>query len=131
MKSQAKLFITTAVIEVGAGLVLVGLALALWLLFACECLPWRALVVGRLAGAALLALGVSAWFAVEEQGLGSPAALLRGLPAHNPGVVGALAETGNLRMTGAAAVARGAARGDVYLVCGESSGGRVPRGEAV
>ena len=126
MKSGEKLFITTAVIEVGAGLVLVGVpALVIWLLLGVREPSAEALVVGRVAGVALLGLGIAAWVAHSEQGAGLGAGAAVGAaglqPRSGSGVRGDGGDSAHGRCP--AVACGGAARGAADLVWGESSRG--------
>jgi hypothetical protein len=74
------LFIVTAVVEVGTGLLLLILPvvpLAL-LLGSSEAAP-ETLLVGRVAGAALLGIGVASWLARQEQRTPAQLGLLVGI----------------------------------------------------
>jgi hypothetical protein len=85
---RSHLLIVTAVVEVGAGLALLLLpALALDLLTGVGGSAAEALLVGRVAGAALLALGVASWL---ERHRPAPGGLIAGLLVYNAGVGGLL-----------------------------------------
>lgn len=102
MRSQERLFILTALIEVGAGLSLVCLpALVIWLLLGVVKPSPEALVVGRIGGVALLAIGVSCWFARNDSGSRSQHGLLWGMLTYNVGACVVLAFAGlMIRMSG-------------------------------
>jgi hypothetical protein len=87
---RATFLIVTAIIEAGAGICLLFLpAVAFELLLGVSQEAPDAMLVGRVAGAALLALGVASW--LGRNGPRSPAqqGLLTGLLVYN-GAVGAL-----------------------------------------
>jgi hypothetical protein len=89
------LFIVTAVIEVGAGLVLVSLpALAVRLLLGSSPDTSTLMVVGRVAGAALLALGVACWLARHDDKSLAAAALVAAMVMYNSSAVAILALAG-------------------------------------
>jgi hypothetical protein len=104
MRSQGKLFIATAIIEVGAGLSLVSLpALAIGLLLGVREPSPEALIVGRVGGAALLAIGVACWLARDDRGGRSQHGLLWGMLIYNVGACAVLTFAGSmLRMAGVA-----------------------------
>ena len=104
MRSQRKLFIATAIIEVGTGLSLVCLpALVIWLLLGVGEPSPEALVVGRVGGAGLLAIGVACWLAHGDRGSRSQHGLLWGILSYNVGACVALAFAGSMmRMSGVA-----------------------------
>lgn len=104
MHSQGKLFIATALIEVGTGLSLVCLpALVIWLLLGVGEPSQEALVVGRLGGAALLAIGVACWLAHDDRGSLSQHGLLWGMLTYNVGACIVLTIAGSMmRMFGIA-----------------------------
>lgn len=100
MHSKPKLFIATAIIEVGAGLVLICLpALAIWLLLGIGKPSPEALVVGRIFGTSLLAIGVVCWFAPDD--VRSQNGLGWGILTYNVGACTVLALSGwMMRMSG-------------------------------
>jgi hypothetical protein len=104
MRSQGKLFIATAIIEVGTGLSLVSLpALAIGLLLGVREPSPEALIVGRVGGAALLAIGVACWLARDDRGGRSQHGLLWGMLIYNLGACAVLTSAGSmLRMAGVA-----------------------------
>ena len=84
MRSQGMLFKAAALIEAGAGLSLVGLpALAIWLLLGVRQPSPEALVVSRVCGAGLLALGVAFWLARDDRGSRSQHGLLWAMLIYN------------------------------------------------
>lgn len=89
------LFIATAVIEVGAGLLLlVSPALAALILIGAPFDTSADSVVGRVAGAALLALALACWRA-RDDGLSRAArGLVSAMLLYNVGAVMALADAG-------------------------------------
>lgn len=92
--SKKPLLIATAVIEVGAGLaLLVSPAAVAWLLLGTALETPAGLTVGRVAGAALLSLGVACWVARQDRGrprTGMVAAML----LYNTAAVAVLAVAG-------------------------------------
>ena len=95
MRSHGKLFAATALIEVGAGLVLVSLpGLAIWLLLGVLEPSTEALIVGRVGGSALLAIGVACWFARDDEGSRSQHGLLWAMLVYNVGACAVLAFAG-------------------------------------
>jgi len=104
MHSQGKLFIATALIEVGVGLSLVCLpALVIWLLLDVGEPSPEALIVGRIGGVALLAIGVACWLAHDDLGSCSQHGLLWAMLIYNVGTCVVLAIAGStMRMSGVA-----------------------------
>lgn len=102
MRSKGKLFIITAIIEAGGGLSLICLpALVIWLLLGVGKPSPEALVVGRICGAGLLAIGVACWFAHGDIGSRSQHGLLWGMLTYNVGACVVLAFAGSMmRMSG-------------------------------
>lgn len=89
------LFVTTALLEAGAGLGLLGVpALAVGLIFGIPAPSPEALVVARIGGAALLALGVACWIARDDRGSRAERGLLWGLLLYNAGACAVLAFAG-------------------------------------
>ena len=82
------LFVVTALLEIGAGVVLlVAPAMVITLVFGpSEMQP--AAAMGRLAGAALLALGAACWWARHDGNSLASRALMSGLLIYNAAVVG-------------------------------------------
>jgi hypothetical protein len=105
MRSQRMLFIATALLEVGAGLSVVGLpALAIWLFLGVAEPSPVALFVGRLGGAGLLALGVVCWLAGDDRGSRSQRGLLWGMLVYNVGACVVLAVAGSTTRMSAVAL---------------------------
>jgi hypothetical protein len=104
MHTQTMLFTATALIEVGAGLPLLGLpALAISLLLGVRDPSPEALIVSRVCGAALLAIGVACWFARGDGGSRSQHGLLWAMLIYNGGVCIVLAFAGSaLQVAGVA-----------------------------
>jgi hypothetical protein len=104
MRTQKMLFTAAALIEVGAGLSLVGLpALAIWLLLGVRDPSPEALIVSRVCGVGLLAIGVACWLARGDGGSRSQHGLLWAMLIYNLGVCIVLAFAGlELQMAGAA-----------------------------
>jgi hypothetical protein len=100
VRSQKPLFITTAVIEVGAGLALVGVpGVAIWLLLGVRESSLEALIVGRIGGAGLLALGVACWLARDDRGSSPQHSLSWGMLVYNVGACAILAYVGSMLRT--------------------------------
>jgi hypothetical protein len=98
------LFSVTAAAEAGTGLALLFLpAVPIALLLGVEQAAPEALLVGRVAGAGLLALGVASWLARNDQRSPAQRGLLTGMLIYNAAVTVLLAVSGTvLRMTGIA-----------------------------
>jgi len=98
------LFTATALIEIGAGLSLVILpALAIWLLLGVREPSPEALIVSRVCGAGLLAIGVACWLARHDHGSRSQHGLLWAILVYNVGACAVLAFAGSmLSMAGGA-----------------------------
>ncbi len=87
----------TALIEVGAGLSLVSVpALVIWLLLGVREPSPEALVVGRVGGAGLLAIGVACWLARDDRGSRSQHGLLWAMLVYNVGACSVLAFAGSM-----------------------------------
>jgi hypothetical protein len=104
MRSQAKLFITTAVVELGAGLALMSMpALAIRLMFDIAEPSPEALMIGRVGAAALLAIGIACWLAKDDNSSRSQRGLLWGMLTYNVGACIVLAASGLImQMAGSA-----------------------------
>lgn len=98
------LFIVTAVIEVGAGLALaLAPAAAIQALFSTAIDSPAALVICRLAGGALLALGVASWLARDDGHVRAARGLVAGLFVYNVAAALLLAYAGiGLHLSGIA-----------------------------
>lgn len=97
MHSRKKLLITTAIIEVGAGLSLASVpALVIWLLLGIQEPSLEALIVGRVAGAGLLAIGTACWLASDDSGSASQHGLLWGVLIYNVGACAVLTWAGSM-----------------------------------
>jgi len=95
IRSHSRLLVATALLECGAGLSLLGLpALATWLLLGVRTPSPEALLLGRIGGAGLLAIGVACWFARDDLGSRAQDGLLRALLLYNAGACAALALAG-------------------------------------
>jgi len=82
------LLMVTAVIEVGAGVALMGFPrTAVKLLFDSPLDSPAAVILGRLAGAALFALGVACWLARDDGQSGAARGLVAGMLFYNVAVV--------------------------------------------
>jgi hypothetical protein len=104
MRALGPLFMATAFMEVGAGL---GMAvipnLAIWFLLGVREPSPEALIVGRVGGAGLVAIGVACWLARDDRGSRSQRGLLWGILIYNVGTCVVLAFAGlMLRMDGIA-----------------------------
>jgi hypothetical protein len=96
VQTQGTLFMATALIEVGAGLSLVSVpALVIWLLLGVREPSPEALVVGRVGGAGLLAIGVACWLARDDRGSRSQHSLLWAVLVYNVGACAVLAFAGS------------------------------------
>jgi hypothetical protein len=104
MRSQGKLFMATALIEAGTGLLLVTVpALVIALLLGVRPPSPEALIVGRVGGAGLLAIGVACWFAHDDRDSRSQYGLQWAMLVYNVGACAVLAFAGSmLSMTGVA-----------------------------
>ena len=91
MYSQRNLFIATALLEIGSGLVTLFLpSVAIWLLFGVNTTSPELLATGRLYGAALLAIGVACWCIRDEKASRSLRAVLCGMLTYNVGACSVL-----------------------------------------
>ncbi|MFH0729060.1 MAG: hypothetical protein V2B19_22315 [Pseudomonadota bacterium] len=100
-----KLFIVTAVIELGAGFALMFLpSQVLRLALGVVAPALEALIMGRLGGVGLFALGIAFWLARDDNGSRAQKALLWGITFYNAGacIVLALAEFMLLHLAGIA-----------------------------
>ena len=119
--TSTRFFAVTAGLEVGAGLALVvAPALVIRLLLGLHEIE-TGVVIGRLAGAALLSLGAACWWARHDGGSVAARGLVSGLLIYNAAVV-ALALSGSFGSLGpllwAAVVVHGAmAIWCVWLLC--------------
>jgi hypothetical protein len=96
MRSHGSLFVVTALLEGGAGLAVLGSpVLATWLLLGVRTPSSEALLLGRIGGAGLLAIGVVCWFARDDRGSPAGNGLLRGLLVYNAGACAALVLAGS------------------------------------
>jgi hypothetical protein len=97
MRSQRKLFIATALLEIGAALSVLSLpALVIWLLFGVAKPAPETLTLGRLAGAGLLAFGSSCWFARNDRGSPAQHGLLLAILIYNVSACAVLAIAGSI-----------------------------------
>jgi hypothetical protein len=95
MRPQRLLFTATALIEVGAGLSLLGLpALGIRLLLGVGDPSPEALVVSRVCGAGLLAIGVACWLARDDSGSRSQHGLVWAVLIYNVAVSAVLGFAG-------------------------------------
>jgi hypothetical protein len=100
VRPHTGLFTATALLETGAGLfLLTSPALVTWLLVGVRTPSAEALLLGRIGGAGLLAIGAICWFAREDRGSPAGAALLRGLVVYNAGACAALVLAGSASST--------------------------------
>jgi hypothetical protein len=91
------LFRVTSLLEVAAGLALfVVPAVAMKVVFGVDQAHPEALAIGRLGGAALLAIGVACWGAQRDGASPSQRGLLRGALVYNIGAVAVLAYAGSM-----------------------------------
>lgn len=97
MHSRKKLLITTAIIEIGTGLSLMCLpTLVIWLLIGVQKPSHEALIVSRVAGAGLLAIGIACWLASDDSGSPSQDGLLWGILIYNVGACTILTLAGSM-----------------------------------
>ena len=90
------LFVATALLECGAGLLLLGSpALATWLMLGVRTPSPEAIFLGRIGGAGLLAVGVACWFARDDRGSRAQQGLLRAMLVYNVGACAALVLAGS------------------------------------
>ncbi|HEY0466986.1 MAG TPA: hypothetical protein VGC79_22440 [Polyangiaceae bacterium] len=96
------LLVITALAELAAALALLCVpGLVFELLLATSRASAEALLVGKIAGAALLALGIACWLARDDSGSSSLRGVLCGMLAYNLGVAAVLGYAGSLlRMNG-------------------------------
>jgi len=100
MRSRKKLFIATAIIEVGAGLSLLSVpAVAIWLLLGVRQPSLEALIVSRIGGAGLLAIGVACWLARGDRGSRAQHGLSWGMLIYNVSACAMLAYVGSMLPT--------------------------------
>jgi hypothetical protein len=105
MRSQRELFIATAIIEVGAGLCLIGLpTFTIWIVLGVRESSPEALVVGRIGGAALLAIGVACWLARDDSSSPSRHGQLWGMLIYNVGACAVLVFAGSISGMGGVAL---------------------------
>lgn len=91
----SKLLIVTAALEVGTGLLLLLLpSIPLFLLLGQKEPAPATTLVGRVAGAALLSLGIACWLARYDTGSAGQRALLVGILVYNIVVAATLAYAG-------------------------------------
>ena len=102
MDARKHFLVATALIETGAGLaLLLAPRIAFDILLTISPPSTEALVVARLASAALLALGIACWLARKDRGSASRQGLLCGMLVYNVGAAVLLGYAGSiLRMTG-------------------------------
>jgi len=124
VRSLAKLFTATALLEIGAGLCLVGFpAVTIWLLLGAREPSPEALIVGRVCGAGLVAIGVACWFARDDRGSRSQRGLLWGMLLYNVGTCVVLACAGLIsRMDGVALWPGVALHAVMAIWCAANSG---------
>lgn len=93
--SRRMLFLATALIEAGAGLSLLGLpAIAIRFLLGVQPPSPEALVVSRVCGAGLLAIGVACWLARDDRGSRAQQGLLTAVIVYNVGACAVLVWAG-------------------------------------
>ncbi len=89
------LLIVTALIEAGAGIALVVFpSVAVWLLFGTPLDSPTALTVARVAGAALLSIGIACWLARHGEQSRAAARLITAMLLYNTAVAALLADAG-------------------------------------
>jgi hypothetical protein len=93
--SRTLLFLVTAFVEAGTGLGLLALpAVAFDLLLGLKQPAAEALFVGRIAGAALLAIGVASWLTRRDESRPTQFGLLTGIAIYNVATTALLAYAG-------------------------------------
>jgi hypothetical protein len=96
MRSHGSLFVATALLEGGAGLSLLrSPAVAASLLLGVRSPSPEAILLGRIGGAGLLAIGVACWFARDDRGGRARHGLLWALLSYNAGACAALVLAGS------------------------------------
>jgi hypothetical protein len=89
------LLIVTAIGEAGTGLALLAIpSTVILLLLGVESVSAESLVIGRVAGAALLAIGVACWLAWKDQGSAAQQGVLVGVLIYDVAAAGLLAYSG-------------------------------------
>ena len=103
MRSTTDLFTVTALVEVAAGLALLAVpSVVISVLLGIGQASPDAIVIGRLGGAGLLAIGIACWIAHRDAGSPSHRGLACGALVYNVGAVAVLAYAGSmLAMAGA------------------------------
>ena len=95
--STPYLFTVTSLLEIVAGLALLSVpAVAIKMVFGVDQAHPEALAVGRLAGAALLAIGVACWAAQGDRASPSQRGLLQGALVYNIGAVVVVGYAGSM-----------------------------------
>ncbi|MBL3526152.1 MAG: hypothetical protein JMN27_00800 [gamma proteobacterium endosymbiont of Lamellibrachia anaximandri] len=97
MQSRKIFLFTAAVIESTTGVVLeIAPTFVMWLLFGIQEPSPEALLVGRIAGIALLAIGTGCWISIGDSGSHSQYGLLWAMFIYNVGVCVVLAWAGSM-----------------------------------
>lgn len=97
MLAKKHLFVATTLVEAGAGLALLFVPrTVLGLLLAIPQPSPEALLVGKVGGAALLAIGISCWLARDDRGSPSQHGLLCGMLVYNVAVCVLLGYAGSM-----------------------------------
>ncbi len=128
---RGNIWIATAILEVGTGLALLVVpSVPLALLLGLKQASPEAIFVGRVAGAALLALGVASWLARGDRGSPAERGLLIGVLIYDAAAAGLLVYAAlGLSMAGVALWPAVVVHAALALWCVVCLGAR-PRGEA-
>jgi hypothetical protein len=86
-KTTAQFFVATAAMEATAGLALLMTPTPVITLLSASPVTNTAVAIGRLAGAALLALGAACWWARADAGSAASRALVVGMSLYNAAVI--------------------------------------------
>jgi len=101
MRSKKHLLVATAVAEAGIGVALLALPGVVFVVLLGVAAPSpEALLVGRVAGAALLAIGITCWFGRDDPGSPTQGALLYGVLLYDLAACVLLVYAGSIQMSG-------------------------------
>jgi hypothetical protein len=101
MTNTKNLFLVTALMEAGVGLSLLAApALVISLLFGIPAPSPEALIVARVGGAGLLAIGIACGFARNDPGSATQRGLLWAILVYNAAATGVLALAGSTSLAG-------------------------------
>lgn len=131
MHSAKKLFTVTALVEMAAGLpLLFAPAVVIWILLGVHAPSAEALVVGRIAGAGLFAIGIACWFARADSGSPTIRGLLWAILFYNAAACCVLAFTGFSSLAGVGLWPAAALHGGMLIWCVLSLRGIKPKSES-